>query len=527
MNTDHGSPYPSDGVAPTPAPAFPTRPVYPPATARDLRFALLFFLTDIFVVHATLWGGAALGASCAIALLGLLSAVYLLGRHQRPTVCGVFSFLLFLACAVALFFTDSGGTKFLLYQQMILLAAVALLECGQLRQYHSGGFRAIADLIYMIFGMTFGRIGAAANAVFRRDKPHGKHLGNVLLGLLVALPVLLIVVPLLCSADAAFDSLIGGLIAFDSFGELVLAGIVGLLLFFPLFGRLFTLPHTVRPAVSRGTGGNVNVTAVTAFLGAISAVYALYFISQLAYFVNAFAGLLPKNFTVAEYARRGFFEMTFINALNLLIVFLSNLVCRKTDGKTPLSVRLLSLFLCIFSLFLCLSVGAKLGLYIDSFGMTKLRILTSLFTVLMFVTYLSVALHLFIPRVPYMKIAFAAATLLLLMTSFVGVDRTIAHYNITAYLDGRLETVDTESLEQLDPVAIANEAVLLLDAEDPDVAEAARAILNDAAVRLFEVIPTTGLPDLETPSGSWYSLTLPQARARETLLLHADEFLGQ
>ena len=47
-------------------------------------------------------------------------------------------------------------------------------------------------------------------------------------------------------------------------------------------------------------------------LGMISLVYVLYLVSQLAYFSGGFSGILPKGYTMAEYARRGFFEMAWL-----------------------------------------------------------------------------------------------------------------------------------------------------------------------------------------------------------------------
>ena len=332
-------------------------------------------------------------------------------------------FLLYRLPCLRRQFTFSDDTEFnlLALADMVLLAAVAMLERADLRQYHDGSFRSIADLCYMIFALTFGKLGQAFYTLFHSEKSGEKRkLGSVLLGILTALPVLAVVIPLLASSDAAFSAMLEHWLSFDYIGEAFIVLIFGLALFLLLFGRLVSLPHVRRSDPPCSSGSGLEPTVVIAFLGAIAAVYVLYLFSQLAYFFNAFSGLLPEKFTVAEYARRGFFEMTLISAFNLGILLLSYLICRKKDGRTPMAVRVLSLLLCLFSLVLSVTVLSKLRLYIGSFGMTRLRIVTSVFTVFLIAVFLSVAVRLFVKKMPYMKVALVVGTALLLVCGFVG-----------------------------------------------------------------------------------------------------------
>ena len=77
------------------------------------------------------------------------------------------------------------------------------------------------------------------------------------------------------------------------------------------------------PAAARKIEG-IDAVAVNTFLAVLSAVYLLYLFSQSAYFFSAFRGLLPEEFTVAEYARRGFFEMSVIAVINFIVVSISS-----------------------------------------------------------------------------------------------------------------------------------------------------------------------------------------------------------
>ena len=88
---------------------------------------------------------------------------------------------------------------------------------------------------------------------------------------------------------------------------------------------------------------------------------------------GAFTRTLPVDFTVAEYARQGFFELCRVMALNFVLLWL---VTRMS--KPPVSERKVSLALCVTllaeSILFAVIALSKLALYIDCFGFTPLRL---------------------------------------------------------------------------------------------------------------------------------------------------------
>ncbi len=499
----------------------PPQPHYFSVGRREYGYAVFLLLACFLAVDAFLWSAPGLAASAACVALAVISGAYLLRGGRRWSVYGIFCWLAYLAGAVS--FSVTTGSRVAVPLMMLPLAAAAMLERADLRQY-PGDFRAIADQCYMIFALPFGKLGQALSALFRRGASGEKRrIGSVLLGILIDVPVVLIIVPLLISSDAAFAAMLERWLSLDRLVELVSVLLLGFFLFLLLFGRLISLPRVRRndPPVSSGKG--LEPAAVVSFLAVIAAVYALYLFSQLAYFFQAFSGLLPAGFTVAEYARRGFFEMTLISALNLGLIFLSHLICRKRDGRVPHAVRLLALFLCIFSLVLSATVLSKLVLYIGSFGMTRLRILTFIFTVFLIAVFLSVAVRLFVPRLPYMKLALAAAAVLTLLCAYADIDRVIAHYNVDAYLSGRLETIDVSMLERMDSDGIVEDVLRLVDVPDAEVAQQAKELLTAHADSLFELRRTDNGAQVIL-YGDWRSWNATTSKARDLLLTHYDEY---
>ena len=504
-----------------------TPPLRIAATTRDLIFATILALLLILAANFYLWGGAGLGAATVTSLTYISALVYLTAHRCRPTVYGIFCGLAYLAGSASLVFFNNGFFKFLLVLCLMVLGTVSIMEAMGLRRSKDSSYRSLGDFFYAAFALTFGSIGHCIYALFHKGTPEGspkrRKIGVVLVGATCALPLLLIIVPLLMSSDAAFSGLLEKL-AFDSIGEMIGSLILGLSAFVLIFGRLFSAPFMGRGQKEAAGSNGIAPAAICAFLAVIALVYVLYLFSQLAYFFNAFSGLLPKDFTVAEYARQGFFEMCAVCAINLLIIFLATLVCKKDKPMAPLSVRLISLFFCLFSLVLVATALSKMFLYIDSFGMTHLRIYTSVFMVFLAVVFLAVSLRLFIWKIPYIRIATVAASLLLIATCFANVDSIVAEYNVTAYKSGKLGSIDMDTLWMLDRDSAVPWLLELMDDNDPEVAEEAVRMLNFAQREHF-LVRVDYVDNYENTPISLRSYNVVYARAHELLWAHRNEIV--
>ena len=103
------------------------------------------------------------------------------------------------------------------------------------------------------------------------------------------------------------------------------------------------------------------------------ALYALFFAVQGQYLFGAFTGAPAEGFSVAEYARQGFFELCKVMAVNFALLWL---VTRssKADVRQQKAARALCLVLLAESLLLAVIAFSKLFLYIDIYGFTPKRL---------------------------------------------------------------------------------------------------------------------------------------------------------
>ena len=111
-----------------------------------------------------------------------------------------------------------------------------------------------------------------------------------------------------------------------------------------------------------------------AVLCVFSAMYALFFALQGTELLPAAArNLAPGSMTMAEYARRGFFELCGVTTLNFLLLGVCALSSDRPARRYPFTRMLFTVILIENTLFAALD-AFKLVLYVRSFGFTPLRL---------------------------------------------------------------------------------------------------------------------------------------------------------
>ena len=96
----------------------------------------------------------------------------------------------------------------------------------------------------------------------------------------------------------------------------------------------------------------------------------MFFFVQGRYLFGAFTRTLPERFTVAEYARQGFFELCRVMAINFTLFWLVTRTARQEQKL----IRWMAAALLVQSMLFAVIAISKLALYIDCFGLTPLRV---------------------------------------------------------------------------------------------------------------------------------------------------------
>ncbi len=436
---------------------YPQGPLKQAGSTADMIFAGIFLLLSLLCVNFCFYGSSGLFLGISAICIYLCGVVYLFPRRRHFGGYGCISLVLYILCALSLSVSDSLRVKLPVLGAMMVLSSLTVMELMDLRRYPAGGLVSALDWLVCFLIKPIEGLGELSYALFHKESVQGKeekrNIGPLLLGVGCAIPVLLVVIPLLTRADAAFTNLLNKITGNGS-TEPYVTLLFGVILFFLYFGQHFSARYREKDMpLSLAPRKALDTTILISFLSAICLIYVLYLLSQLAYFFNAFAGLLPEDFTFAEYARQGFFEMVFVCLINLLLLLLTLAKARKDRGKKrdrePAILRIFSIFLCLFSLVLIVTAMSKMVLYIRHYGMTHLRLTTSVFMIFLTVMFCTMLLWIFLRKIPYMKVAVITATLLIAALGFANPSRVVAKYNVEAYLSGKLESIDMETIEDL------------------------------------------------------------------------------
>ena len=308
-----------------------------------------------------------------------------------------------------------------------------------------GSFSTVFDSPRSLFTMGFGGMGRTLRGLEDARKnagTAGKRGGAAIAGLGIAIPVLAVMLPLLMRSDAAFEGLVE-LLPERDWTEPFLSLAAGLLAAWIFLSRALGLHHREKDSFLPVRPGRVSPITTGILLGAVCGLYLAYLFSQLAYFWGGLSGILPEGYTLAEYARRGFFEMAWLSGINLCLVLICSSLVERRE-KLPTATKALCLFLGAVTLFLIGSASAKMLLYIRSYGLTRLRILTQTVMLWLAVCTVLVCIRLGRQQFPYMKGVILTALALVGLLLWLDVDSFTARYNVQAYQSGRLETVDME-----------------------------------------------------------------------------------
>ncbi len=429
-----------------------------PTELRDKVFFFCYYVLLFFYFHFVFEARFCLGITVFLAATFLLSGAYLIPKRELkvfPILCGLFGLILSFSFVIG---RDNSINSIVF---IAVLCLYTLFIGGVSGELAKGGatFSTIGEIfkIFVIYPFTY-ILHPYTLKKSHEPKVSFNTAAKLFFGAFICLPVLFIVIPFLINSDAAFEGFVDGL--FDKIGGLIASLIYALLLLPLVISRNFALRIT-KGAKERKTeeGKRFEIDPVIAygFFGILSLCYLAYLFSQLAYFFSGFMGILPEgyDFTNAEYARRGFFEMCTISFINLSIIFFAVIrVKRRDDGRLPALAVIFASFISLFSLVMIFTAESKMFLYIESYGLTRLRLLTSLFMVLLIFAFVFAFILAVKRSFPYFRYITVAVTVFVMLISFMNINGFVADYNVSQYLSHKHDAVDTHYLRTLGDAAV-------------------------------------------------------------------------
>lgn len=478
-NTPQNPVYPNNSFSPYGLPRKPREEKKIDFSKTDYIFMGIFAILSLCLVFFGFFGGMAIGFTIsAIALVAAL-AVYTVKKGEFSFVSIASLVLAVLSSVVFTLYASDTLSRFIAF--LVLFASTALCTVSLTDKTVADNINGVVKLAFSTFLAPFSNVPVFVKSLLKNDKK--KTAVQIIAAVGAAIPVLAVVIALLSSADAAFEGLVGKIassIGMTIFKLIVTAIVLVIVISFAVTCK-YKLNEQSGAPLQPEKARKLNSPFAVTFLGLIALVYLVYMFSQTAYFFSAFSGILPTGyeFSFAQYARRGFFETEVIAAINLILMTLVMwLTVRRENGKLNPIVKGLLTFIGVFTILFIATAISKMIMYIGEYGLTALRLFTSVFMLATAVVIVAFIIRIFKPELKTMKYAAIISMALFTVLCLCGIDRTVASYNVNAYLNGKLPTVDIEMLYSLSDSAIPYVAKLT-ECNDETVKKEASIIVID------------------------------------------------
>ncbi len=326
-------------------------------------------------------------------------------------------------------------------------------------------------LTVLPFGSFFSVFESCGQIKSTAGKQITKTLLRIVLGLAIAV-VPTVVIILLLSFDEGFSRIVDNIFEFDLSGIFRHIGkfILGIPVAMFLFGLLYSASSgRYGRGIDREKCDNAAkkvrfapVAMVCAALTPIICLYGIFFFAQLEYFISAFSATLPPHFTYAQYAREGFFQLCIVSVLNLIMLACAYLFCRRQD-KAPLILKIYCTVLSALTLVLITTALSKMIMYIDVYGLTVKRVLSSWFIILLAAVFICIVVAIFVKKFNLTKSLFAVFLVLFSLLVFCNVEGLCYTYNANRCIEGTLDISAFDQPEYRYGIHIEEHAVPALD----------------------------------------------------------------
>lgn len=280
----------------------------------------------------------------------------------------------------------------------------------------------------------------------RQDDNKAKTVKKVLLGVLIAFPVLFIIISLLISADMVFGRLIQNVFKVIMIDFINIPFIVSFIIVW-----IYTIGYVYQSKKISEDKKQVafpcpkaDIVVSATFLVLVNLVFLMFSVVQVTYLFSGGFMTLPKGMVYSQYAREGFFQLLLVTVINFSVIIV--FMCVLKGVRNSKLLRYLLLMLCCFTGILIISSFYRMFLYIDIYGHTTLRLMVITFLVMeVFLICITVG-KLFVDKVPFIKWFAITGLVFYLVVNVTGSEYFATKLNVNLFLSGKLSSVDVSSI---------------------------------------------------------------------------------
>lgn len=412
---------------------------------KGMIITILSFILGLLFTETIFFGSS--GISIPFFAIAFYSTLFYFFKEGGKPINKAALYLTFPVALLSLsfFIHYNPSTQFITWLTLIATVCIQLILFGNIQVKGIFTIDMLAKIFVNLAGRPFTNLGIPFHSFALLKGNKSKTLKNViyiLIGLAVSLPIAAILMNLFMSADALFANAAEKLIDMMGldfrifFWKLIFGFIFGLFLSAILLALKYSQAKQ-KPAA--GIGDNIEGLIIATFLTIINIFIVAFVVFQFVYLFGGDVNITVSGMTYAEYARRGFFELSAASGIIFSIALFVLIMTKKRNGILPVWVQAATVCLCLCDGVLLVSAVKRMLLYVDVYGLSVKRVLTLWFMALIGICLLWMIIKCFSLKMDVMKFIGITVITAVCLLSLVNTERIIASYNVDKYLSSPAE----------------------------------------------------------------------------------------
>jgi len=337
----------------------------------------------------------------------------------------------------------------------------------------------------------------------KKDKDK-KVSSQIVRGILISIPFLIIFILLFSSADLVFQKYMSDLVSINIEGETIVR-IFLVLLVSCVFVGAYSYIFNVKKEVISYKEKKLRIGSIESYilLGSVNLLFLIFISVQITYLFGGQSNISSLGFTYAQYARKGFFELIGVAVISFFLLLGLDKYIKREKGNNLRIFNVLSSLLVAEVVVIMISAFTRLLLYEDAYGFTTLRLYSHVFII-----FLTVTFALLIYKVlkngkesNFSLAVFLSVILFLAGMNILNPDAFIAQRNIERFNDGK--KIDVYYLTTLSDDAVPV-TIKMLDISD-------ESVKGEFAYYMYWKMQG------RIPSNNWQSFNVSHKRAKEII----------
>lgn len=301
-------------------------------------------------------------------------------------------------------------------------------------------------------------ISVMSDTIFPKSNPVFK---KIIAALAITIPLSSLLMVLLSGADKVFGHYVNEILGNFNLANFILHLILITIALVLFYSFLWNSRYAEAKKTAETERKEFSFDAVISYitLGTVLVLYILFCAIQFTYLFARMG--LPAGISYSEYAREGFAQIVAIAAINLIIFGTVLKYSRKSKGITIMLYVLLAV-----TVIMLMSGFARLNLYIETFGMTFLRLISAWFIIYLAVVLIFCALRLLKDKIPLVGVCAFVLLGWYIVLGYINPDAFILKYNLSASSD---PIIWTEANSDYIINELSDNAILILAENNPNI----------------------------------------------------------